>query len=215
MNIILLGAHGAGKGTQGTLLKNTYDIPQISTGDMLRNAVANNIDLGIKAKSFMDKGELVPDSLIIDLVSLRVKDKDCMNGFLLDGFPRTIPQAEALALAGINIDFVVEIDVPDDIILERLSGRRIHPESGRTYHIKYDPPNIEGVDNITGDPLIIRDDDVKETIKKRLENYHSQTEPLVNFYKNSKTIPKPVFIYINGSKNPNEISQELLQLLKK
>ena len=148
MNIILLGAPGAGKGTQGTLLKNTYDIPQISTGDMLRNAVANNIDLGIKAKSFMDKGELVPDSLIIDLVSLRVKDKDCMNGFLLDGFPRTIPQAEALALAGINIDFVVEIDVPDDIILERLSGRRIHPKSGRTYHIKYDPPNIEGVDNI-------------------------------------------------------------------
>ena len=181
MNIILLGAPGAGKGTQASFLKNQYEIPQISTGDMLRTAVKNNTELGMKAKEFMDKGELVPDSLIIALVKLRVKHDDCINGFLLDGFPRTIPQAEALATAGLKIDIVIEINVPDEKIIERLSGRRIHPESGRIYHIKYNPPKKDGVDDITGDPLIIRSDDVAETIIKRLKNYHDQTEPLIKF----------------------------------
>ena len=147
MNIILLGAPGAGKGTQANFLKSKFNIPQISTGDMLRSAVQANNDLGIKAKQFMDSGELVPDSLIIDLVKLRVTQADCMHGFLLDGFPRTIPQAEAMSDSGINVDFVIEIDVPDNVIIERLSGRRIHPASGRVYHIKYDPPNRDGVDN--------------------------------------------------------------------
>jgi len=162
MNIILLGAPGAGKGTQANFLKSKFNIPQISTGDMLRSAVQANNDLGIKAKQFMDSGELVPDSLIIDLVKLRVTQADCMHGFLLDGFPRTIPQAEAMSDSGINVDFVIEIDVPDNVIIERLSGRRIHPASGRVYHIKYDPPKRDGVDNETGDPLVIRDDDVEE-----------------------------------------------------
>jgi adenylate kinase len=213
MNIILLGAPGAGKGTQANFLKSKFNIPQISTGDMLRSAVQANNDLGIKAKQFMDSGELVPDSLIIDLVKLRVTQADCMHGFLLDGFPRTIPQAEAMSDSGINVDFVIEIDVPDNVIIERLSGRRIHPASGRVYHIKYDPPKQDGVDNETGDPLVIRDDDVEETIIKRLKNYHDQTEPLVNFYANYSKVPKSKCLRVNGTASPESINETLKDLL--
>ena len=213
MNIILLGAPGAGKGTQANFLKSKFNIPQISTGDMLRSAVQANNDLGIKAKQFMDSGELVPDSLIIDLVKLRITQADCMHGFLLDGFPRTIPQAEAMSDSGINVDFVIEIDVPDNVIIERLSGRRIHPASGRVYHIKYDPPKRDGVDNETGDPLVIRDDDVEETIIKRLKNYHDQTEPLVNFYANYSKDPKPKSLKVNGTASPESINETLKDLL--
>ena len=215
MNIVLLGAPGAGKGTQAIFLKNKYAIPQISTGDMLRTAVNNNTVLGSKAKKFMDNGELVPDSLIIDLVKLRVKDNDCLRGFLLDGFPRTIPQAQALALAELPIDFVIEIDVPDEKILERLSGRRIHPASGKIYHIKHDPPKTEGIDDDTGEPLIIRDDDIAETIIKRLKNYHIQTEPLVEFYKNLSGERPPIFISVDGTKAPQTINHELIEKLNK
>lgn len=214
MNIILLGAPGAGKGTQASFLKDQYKIPQISTGDMLRSAVKNNTSLGGKAKEFMEKGELVPDSLIIALVKLRVKNNDCINGFLLDGFPRTIPQAEALNVAGIKIDIVIEINVPDEKIIERLSGRRIHLESGRIYHIKYNPPKIEGIDDDTGDPLITRNDDVTETIIERLKNYHHQTEPLIEFYELFSGSSKPNLIYIDGTKSPETINQELKLKLK-
>ena len=214
MNIILLGAPGAGKGTQASFLKDQYKIPQISTGDMLRSAVKNNTSLGEKAKEFMEKGELVPDSLIIALVKLRVKNNDCINGFLLDGFPRTIPQAEALNVAGIKIDIVIEINVPDEKIIERLSGRRIHLESGRIYHIKYNPPKIEGIDDDTGDPLITRNDDVTETIIERLKNYHHQTEPLIEFYEHCSGSSKPNLIYIDGTKSPETINQELKLKLK-
>tara|TARA_B100000035_G_scaffold210907_1_gene180604 strand:- start:68797 stop:69441 length:645 start_codon:yes stop_codon:yes gene_type:complete len=214
MNIILLGAPGAGKGTQASFLKKQYEVPQISTGDMLRDAVKNNTELGLKAKEFMDKGELVPDSLIIALVKLRVKNNDCINGFLLDGFPRTIPQAEALATAGVKIDVVIEINVPDEKIIERLSGRRIHPASGRIYHITYNPPKNEGIDDETGDPLITRSDDIAETIIKRLKNYHDQTEPLIEFYKNFSGSTKPTFIVIDGTKSPEIINQELQFQLK-
>jgi adenylate kinase len=214
MNIILLGAPGAGKGTQASFLKDQYKIPQISTGDMLRSAVKNNTSLGEKAKEFMEKGELVPDSLIIALVKLRVKNNDCINGFLLDGFPRTIPQAEALNVAGIKIDIVIEINVPDEKIIERLSGRRIHLESGRIYHIKYNPPKIEGIDDDTGDPLITRNDDVTETIIERLKNYHNQTEPLIEFYELFSGSSKPNLIYIDGTKSPETINQELKLKLK-
>ena len=214
MNIILLGAPGAGKGTQASFLKDQYKIPQISTGDMLRSAVKNNTSLGEKAKEFMEKGELVPDSLIIALVKLRVKNNDCINGFLLDGFPRTIPQAEALNVAGLKIDIVIEINVPDEKIIERLSGRRIHFESGRIYHIKYNPPKIEGIDDDTGDPLITRNDDVTETIIERLKNYHHQTEPLIKFYEHFSGSSKPNLIYIDGTKSPETINQELKLKLK-
>ena len=214
MNIILLGAPGAGKGTQASFLKDQYKIPQISTGDMLRSAVKNNTSLGGKAKEFMEKGELVPDSLIIALVKLRVKNNDCINGFLLDGFPRTIPQAEALNVAGIKIDIVIEINVSDEKIIERLSGRRIHLESGRIYHIKYNPPKIEGIDDDTGDPLITRNDDVTETIIERLKNYHHQTEPLIKFYEHCSGSSKPNLIYIDGTKSPETINHELKLKLK-
>ncbi|MDB4138499.1 adenylate kinase [Methylophilaceae bacterium] len=209
MKIILLGAPGAGKGTQAQYLKQKFNIPQISTGDMLRTAVGNKTDLGIKAKNFMDNGELVPDQLIINLVKLRISEQDCENGFLLDGFPRTIPQAEAMSSEGININVVIEIKVPDQTIIERLSGRRIHMSSGRIYHITNNPPKNAGIDDETGEQLVIRDDDIKETIMKRLETYHRETEPLVNFYsswKNKNMSTKPIFISIDGSKKAIDIN---------
>ena len=209
MKIILLGAPGAGKGTQAQYLKQKFNIPQISTGDMLRTAVGNKTDLGIKAKNFMDNGELVPDQLIINLVKLRISEQDCENGFLLDGFPRTIPQAEAMSNEGININVVIEIKVPDQTIIERLSGRRIHMSSGRIYHITNNPPKNAGIDDETGEQLVIRDDDIKETIMKRLETYHRETEPLVNFYsswKNKNMSTKPIFISIDGSKKAIDIN---------
>ena len=182
MRIILLGAPGAGKGTQAQILKDKFNIPQISTGDMLRAAIKANTKLGLEAKQFMDSGALVPDQLIIELVKERIQSEDCKQGFLLDGFPRTIPQAEAMKQAFISIDIVIEIDVPDNVIVERLSGRRTHLASGRIYHIQNNPPKIQDKDDITGEPLVQRDDDKEETILKRLNVYHSQTKPLVDYY---------------------------------
>ncbi len=212
MKIILLGAPGAGKGTQAQYLKQKFNIPQISTGDMLRSAVGNQTELGIKAKNYMEDGQLVPDQLIINLVKLRINEQDCENGFLLDGFPRTIPQAEAMSDEGININVVIEINVPDQIIIERLNGRRIHTPSGRIYHIKNDPPKNKGIDDETGEPLVIRNDDTTEIIMKRLETYHRETEPLINFYtswENKSLNTKPIFISVDGSKKAIDINNTL------
>jgi len=216
MQIILLGAPGAGKGTQASFLKSKFKIPQISTGDMLRSAVTNKTELGILAKDFMDQGLLVPDDLIINLVKLRIEDVDCKNGFLLDGFPRTIPQAQAMKDADIYVDYVIEIQVPDADIIERLSGRRIHFQSGRIYHIKHNPPKVQGKDDITGESLITRDDDIKKTILERLATYHKQTEPLVSFYSNwskENTSNKPIFINIDGTKLPDQVNNNLNEKL--
>ncbi len=182
MKLILLGAPGAGKGTQAAFLCQKYGIPQISTGDMLRAAIKAGTELGLAAKKVMDAGGLVSDDIIIGLVKDRITQADCANGFLFDGFPRTIPQADAMKAAGVHLDFVLEIDVPDEAIIERMSGRRVHVASGRTYHVKYNPPKVEGKDDATGEELIQRDDDQEATVRKRLEVYHSQTKPLVSYY---------------------------------
>mgnify|MGYP003332952129 CR=1 FL=1 len=182
MRLILLGAPGAGKGTQATFICQRFGIPQISTGDMLRAAVKAGTPLGVAAKKVMDSGGLVSDDIIIGLVKERITQADCTQGFLFDGFPRTIPQAEAMKQAGVKLDYVLEIDVPFEAIIERMSGRRAHVASGRTYHIKFNPPKVEGKDDVTGDPLIQRDDDKEETVRKRLDVYHQQTRPLVDYY---------------------------------
>ncbi|NMF97257.1 adenylate kinase [Aromatoleum toluolicum] len=182
MRLILLGPPGAGKGTQANFIKEKFGIPQISTGDMLRAAVKAGTPLGIEAKKVMDAGGLVSDDIIIGLVKDRLQQDDCKTGYMFDGFPRTIPQADAMKEAGVPIDFVLEIDVPDSEIVERMSGRRVHLASGRTYHVKYNPPKVAGKDDVTGEELIQRDDDREETVKKRLEVYHAQTKPLVEYY---------------------------------
>lgn len=182
MRIILLGMPGAGKGTQAQFLMDQYRIPQISTGDMLRAAIKAGTPLGKEAKVYMDKGELVPDRVVIELVKQRVKEADCAAGFIVDGFPRTIPQAEALRDGGVNIDCVVEIAVGDEEILRRMSGRRVHLASGRTYHVTFNPPRVPGKDDVTGEDLVQRADDNEETVKRRITNYHSQTQPLIAFY---------------------------------
>lgn len=182
MRILLLGLPGAGKGTQAQFLMAKFGIPQISTGDMLRSAMREGSALGVAAKSYMDKGELVPDELVIALVKERVKQPDCANGFIMDGFPRTLPQAQALRDAGIDIDSVIEIEVGDGEILRRMSGRRVHLASGRSYHIEFNPPKVEGKDDLTGEPLVQRRDDNEETVNKRIATYHAQTKPLVNYY---------------------------------
>jgi len=182
MRLILLGPPGAGKGTQSAYLSKHYGIPQISTGDMLRAAVKAGTPLGLAAKKVMDTGALVSDEIIIGLVKERLKEPDCAQGYLFDGFPRTIPQAEAMRDAGVRIDFVLEIDVPAEEIVVRMSGRRAHLASGRTYHVKFNPPKVEGKDDVTGEPLVQRDDDREDTVKKRLEVYQAQTRPLVEFY---------------------------------
>ncbi|MDR3481403.1 MAG: adenylate kinase [Burkholderiaceae bacterium] len=182
MRLILLGAPGAGKGTQATFIKEKYNIPQISTGDMLRAAVKAGTPLGLAAKQVMDAGGLVSDDIIIGLVKDRLKEPDCANGYLFDGFPRTVPQADAMKEAGVAIDYVLEIDVPDAAIIERMSGRRVHPASGRSYHIKFNPPKVEGKDDATGEDLVQRPDDTEETVKKRLTVYHEQTKVLVGYY---------------------------------
>ncbi|BAL25532.1 adenylate kinase [Azoarcus sp. KH32C] len=182
MRLILLGPPGAGKGTQANFIKEKFGIPQISTGDMLRAAVKAGTPLGIEAKKVMDAGGLVSDDIIIGLVKDRLQQDDCKSGYMFDGFPRTIPQADAMKEAGVPIDFVLEIDVPDSEIVERMSGRRVHVASGRTYHVKYNPPKVAGKDDVTGEDLIQRDDDSEETVKKRLEVYHAQTKPLVEYY---------------------------------
>ena len=217
MKIILIGAPGAGKGTQASFITKEFGIPQISTGDMLRAAVQAKTELGLQAKDFMNQGKLVPDNLIIDLVKLRVNEEDCEKGFLLDGFPRTIPQAEAMIDAKISIDFVIEVAVPDHEIIQRLTGRRIHPASGRIYHITNNPPKIDGVDDVTGEPLVLRDDDKESTIIQRLKTYHEQTEPLVNFYSNlsdNDLHNQLSFISIDGVKKPDNINSELANKLK-
>ena len=201
MRIILLGAPGAGKGTQATFIKEHFNIPQISTGDMLRAAVKAGTALGLEAKGHMDSGGLVPDAVIIGLVSERIKEADCANGFLFDGFPRTLPQADAMKNAGVAIDYVVEIDVPDSAIVERMSGRRSHPASGRTYHVKFNPPKMAGKDDVTGEDLVQREDDREETVLKRLEVYHSQTKPLIDYYANwakSGAAGSPKHVKVNG-----------------
>src|SRR3954464_16035672 len=182
MRLILLGPPGAGKGTQAAVIKDKFGIPQISTGDMLRAAVKAGTPLGVAAKKVMDAGQLVSDDIIIGLVKERLKAADCAKGYLFDGFPRTIPQAEAMKAAGVALDFVLEIDVPDSEIITRMSGRRVHLASGRTYHVKFNPPKAEGRDDVTGEPLVQRDDDREDTVKKRLEVYHAQTRPLVDYY---------------------------------
>lgn len=182
MKLILLGAPGAGKGTQAAFICKKYAIPQISTGDMLRAAVKAGTELGLQAKTVMEAGGLVSDDLIINLVKERITQPDCVNGFLFDGFPRTIPQADAMKAAGVALDYVVEIDVPFSAIVERMSGRRSHPPSGRTYHVTFNPPQVEGVDDVTGEPLVQREDDKEETVKKRLDVYSAQTRPLIAYY---------------------------------
>ena len=182
MRLILLGPPGAGKGTQANFIKEKFGIPQISTGDMLRAAVKAGTPLGLEAKKVMDAGGLVSDDIIIGLVKDRLQQDDCKAGYMFDGFPRTLPQADAMKDAGVPIDFVLEIDVPDAEIVERMSGRRAHLASGRTYHVKYNPPKVEGKDDVTGEDLVQRDDDKEETVKKRLDVYHSQTKPLVEYY---------------------------------
>lgn len=182
MRLILLGAPGAGKGTQASFIKQKYNIPQISTGDMLRAAVAAGTELGKAAKKVMDAGGLVSDDIIIGLVKDRLQQPDCANGYLFDGFPRTTPQADAMQEAGVQIDYVLEIDVPDSAIIERMSGRRVHPSSGRTYHTKFNPPKVAGKDDVTGEDLIQRNDDKEETVQKRLAVYHEQTEVLLDYY---------------------------------
>jgi adenylate kinase len=217
MRLILLGAPGAGKGTQATFIKEKFNIPQISTGDMLRAAVKAGTQLGLEAKGYMDSGGLVPDEVIIGLVSERIKEKDCANGFLFDGFPRTIPQAEAMKKAGVEIDYVVEIDVPDAAIVERMSGRRSHPTSGRTYHVKFNPPKVAGKDDVTGEDLVQRDDDREETVLKRLEVYHSQTKPLVKYYvdwANSGLDGAPKHVFVHGLGGVNAIRDEIFAALK-
>lgn len=215
MKLILLGPPGAGKGTQAKFIRERFDIPQISTGDMLRAAVKAGTALGVQAKSVMDAGQLVSDDLIISLVKERIAQADCANGFLFDGFPRTIPQAEAVRDAGVNFDAIVEIKVPDEHIIDRMSGRRIHMASGRTYHIRHNPPKIEGKDDVTGDPLIQRTDDLEETVRKRLAEYHRMTEVLSDFYQEMAKAGAgaPCFISVDGTMKIGEIADEILKKL--
>lgn len=212
MKIILLGPPGAGKGTQADTLCSQFNIPHISTGNMLREAVEKKTKLGNEAKALMDAGILVSDDVIIGLVEERILQSDCANGFLFDGFPRTLPQAEALIDRSINIDCVVEIDVPSEEIIIRMSGRRMHPGSGRNYHIEFNPPRKEGVDDETGESLVQREDDKPETVKDRLEVYNNQTAPLIEFYAERSDLIK--YIKVSGSDSPEEVSQNILDKIK-
>jgi len=217
MKLILLGPPGAGKGTQAKSISEKYGIPQISTGDMLRAAVIAETPLGIEAKKVMDTGELVSDNLILQLVKDRISEDDCASGYLLDGFPRTIAQAEGMKKLGIDVEFVVELQVADEEIIERMSGRRIHLASGRVYHVKFNPPKTENLDDETGEPLIQRDDDAEQTVRMRLEVYHKQTAPLIDYYSVSEDIRSdddPVFVRINGSGDMKEISKNIFGLLQ-
>jgi adenylate kinase len=216
MRLILLGGPGAGKGTQANFIKEKYQIPQISTGDMLRAAIKAGTELGKKAKGYMDSGGLVPDEVIIGLVKERIKEADCQKGFLFDGFPRTIPQADAMKDAGVSLDAVVDINVPDTEIIKRMSGRRVHLASGRTYHITFNPPKEEGKDDVTGEALIQRDDDQEETVRNRLDVYHAQTEPLVDYYKSwesSGESAAPKYIRIEGVGKVEEIRDQIYSAL--
>ena len=211
MRIILLGSPGSGKGTQAQYLTEKFGIPQISTGDMLRAAVRDGTPLGIEAKKVMDAGGLVSDDIILGLIKERIAQPDCGNGFLLDGFPRTIAQAEGLAKLGVELDFVIEIAVEDSEIIKRMGGRRVHPGSGRTYHVEYNPPKQEGIDDVTGEALIQREDDKEETVRKRLDVYHAQTKPLVGFYSAAEQQAK--FASISGVGSVNDITARLFAIL--
>ena len=216
MRLILLGAPGAGKGTQATVICKRYGIPQISTGDMLRAAVKAGTPLGLEAKTVMDSGALVGDDIILGLVKERIEEPDCAPGFLFDGFPRTLPQADAMKTAGVKLDYVLEIDVPDSAIVERMSGRRVHAASGRTYHLRFNPPKVEGRDDVTGEELIQRVDDLEDTVKKRLEVYARQTRPLVEYYQRwaaSAEPGAPVYRRISGLGSVEDISARALAAL--
>lgn len=217
MRLILLGAPGAGKGTQATFICKRFGIPQISTGDMLRAAVKAGTPLGIEAKKVMESGGLVSDEIIIGLVSERLKQSDCARGYLFDGFPRTIPQADAMKQAAVALDHVLEIDVPDSAIIERITGRRVHAPSGRTYHVRFNPPRVEGQDDETGEALIQRDDDREDTVRKRLEVYHAQTRPLVDYYSKwsaSGDPAAPAYHSISGTGSVEEITARALAALE-
>ena len=217
MRLILLGAPGAGKGTQAAYICKKYGIPQISTGDMLRAAVKAGSELGVAAKKVMDAGGLVSDDIIIGLVKERIAQPDCAKGFLFDGFPRTIPQADAMKNAGVKLDLVLEIDVPDEAIIERMSGRLSHPPSGRSYHVKFNPPKVPGVDDVTGEPLVQRDDDKEETVRKRLAVYQSQTRPLVDYYSKwaaSGDAQAPRYARIAGLGSVEDITARALKALE-
>jgi adenylate kinase len=217
MRLILLGAPGAGKGTQASFICQHHGIPQISTGDMLRAAVKAGTAMGLAAKKVMDSGGLVGDDIIIGLVKERIAQPDCAKGFLFDGFPRTIPQADAMKQAGVKLDFVLEIDVPFDAIIERMSGRRVHVASGRTYHVRFNPPKVEGIDDATGEALIQRDDDKEETVKKRLEVYSAQTRPLVNYYaawSEKEPALAPRYRAISGLGSVEEITERAFKALQ-
>lgn len=214
MRVILLGAPGSGKGTQAQAITEKFGIPQISTGDMLRAAVREGTPLGLEAKKIMDAGLLVSDEIILGLIQERIKADDCRNGFLLDGFPRTIAQADGLQKMGIGIDHVIEFEVDDEEIVQRMSGRRVHPASGRTYHIVFNPPQRDGVDDATGEPLIQRDDDSEATVRKRLSVYHEQTKPLVGYYQEMAAQGSVRFASMNGIGNVESITERLLGLLR-
>ena len=217
MRIILLGAPGAGKGTQAQFITEKFGIPQISTGDMLRAAVKAGTPLGVQAKKVMDEGGLVSDDIIIGLVKERISEADCANGFLFDGFPRTIPQADALKEAGVNIDAVVEIDVDDEEIIKRMSGRRVHPGSGRTYHVIFNPPKTEGKDDVTGDDLVQREDDQEDTVRQRLNVYHDQTKPLIDYYKSwaeQDAATAPNYVYVAGVGSVEDIRDKVFASLQ-
>ncbi len=218
MRLILLGAPGAGKGTQATFICQKYGIPQISTGDMLRAAVKAGTPLGLQAKAVMESGGLVSDDLIINLVKERISQPDCEKGFLFDGFPRTIPQADAMKAAGVKLDYVLEIDVPFEAIITRMSGRRSHPASGRTYHVTFTPPPVEGKDDVTGEPLVQRPDDQEETVKKRLEVYSAQTRPLVDYYRKwaeTEPVAAPRYRAISGTGSVEDITARAFEALSK
>ena len=215
MNLIILGPPGAGKGTQATFIASEFNIPHISTGDMLREAIKKGTNLGQKAKEVMDAGNLVSDDLIIELVKERISESDCSQGFLFDGFPRTIPQAEALEINNIQIDGVIELKVPDDEILKRMSGRRIHLNSGRTYHVDFNPPLIEGLDDETGEELIIRKDDEPETVKDRLKVYWKQTQPLIEYYLGNKENSNLDYFSVEGTLSVEEIKNNIKEFLSK
>ena len=209
MRVILLGGPGAGKGTQAGFIKDKYNIPQISTGDMLRAHVKAGTELGVAAKKIMDEGGLVSDDIIMGMVKERITEDDCENGYLFDGFPRTIPQADALKEAGVAIDGVVEIDVPDEEIIKRMSGRRVHLASGRTYHVVFNPPKVEGKDDETGEDLIQRDDDQEDTVRARLKVYHDQTEPLIDFYSKEADAGSVKYVKIDGVGGVDDIRDQI------
>ena len=217
MRFIFLGPPGAGKGTQASFITKKYAIPQISTGDMLRAAIKAGSELGLKAKKIMDAGQLVPDEVIIGLVKTRIQEADCSGGFLFDGFPRTLAQADAMKAAGVQIDYVIEIAVPDEDIVERMSGRRVHTASGRTYHVKFNPPKVADKDDLTGEPLVIRQDDQAETVKERLRVYHAQTKPLIEYYSSwaKQGDPKaPKHCAVSGTGSVDQIRDRIFASIK-